>query len=334
MLELDEIFKSWASSIDISNIRVIRSPSLIFLCGGGKSKESGDELKWRRDRFYKYVQNSNCAFRDRIVLAEDVFDNFDNSIYTDLLDFESHLAHLCSLTIIFSESPGSIAELGSFAVLDIIKEKLMVVLHSEDEGEHKSFIWRGPITHLQQLAKGTGRGDPIVVYPWKNDDSSALSETDSRNSDDLIETLTKTLTSLPKSEAWDQGRPEHVMLLILEILRVVHLGTVEDIFEILKCFGIQIDQRTIEKYLSLLVSLKYATKFRYGHPYYYFSESGPWISWAYTTNAAIRDQDRWASLLIEHYKEQQIRKYRALKSYRNPKSKESEEEYVGSGIAP
>ena len=61
-----------------------------------------------------------------------MFEYFEHSDYQDLLRFERDLAELSSLTVLFSESPGSIAELGSFAVMNTIQERLLVVMHQED----------------------------------------------------------------------------------------------------------------------------------------------------------------------------------------------------------
>lgn len=331
-MEIERVAELWVSSIDIQKSRVMGLPSLIFLCGGPVSKE-GETLKSGRDIFYRQIKNSDVPFKKNVVLAEEVFHYFDNSAYTDLLRFEADLAYLSSLIIIFSESPGSIAELGSFAALKSVRNKILVVLHADDAKENHSFIWLGPVTHLKALAEEAGRQDPIAVYPWKSKGESCLADTDFRNLDDLVEILNGILAESPKSELWNTEKPEHIMLLILEVLRIIHLGTMDDIVQILNSFHDQIERRTIEQYVSLLVSVKYATKFQYGRVTYYSAEPGePWISWKYTSDAEVRDQDRWASLFIEYYYKKHTRKYRALKAYRKPNIPLAEGDYVDTQI--
>ena len=117
----------------------------IFLCGGRISDSDHQEFLSCRDLFYSYINKNGCSFCKDIVLAEKIFEYFDHSEYQDLLHFERDLAELSSLTVIFSESPGSIAELGSFSVLNTIQERLLVVMH-QDDTHQESFIWRGPVS--------------------------------------------------------------------------------------------------------------------------------------------------------------------------------------------
>ena len=124
----------------------MRFPGFILLCGGGIS-EAGGAFKSCRDIFLSHIRSHDCSFRDKVVLAEQVFQYFKHSAYKDLLRFEQDLAGLSSLTVIFSESAGSIAELGSFSVLKPIQDRLLVVMH-EDDADKESFIWRGPACYL------------------------------------------------------------------------------------------------------------------------------------------------------------------------------------------
>ncbi|MDP2046074.1 MAG: retron St85 family effector protein, partial [Deltaproteobacteria bacterium] len=150
-MEIHDIFKEWTSSIDLGKTQVVRFPSLIFLCGGPIS-EIPENFESCRDIFYKYINKSHYPFREKVLLVEKVFSYFKHSAYRDLLRFETDLAELSALTVIFSESPGSIAELGALAVLKPVREKLLVVIH-EDDGDKESFIWRGPVLFLKGLAE-------------------------------------------------------------------------------------------------------------------------------------------------------------------------------------
>ena len=122
------LYNEWLSSIDLAKTRVIRFPSLIFLCGGGISNNSERFKSWR-DIFYRHISQNDSSFKENVVLAEEIFRYFEHSAYHDLLHFEQDLAALSSLVVLLSESPGSIAEFGSFAVLRTIQDRLLVVLH-------------------------------------------------------------------------------------------------------------------------------------------------------------------------------------------------------------
>ncbi len=274
-----------------------------------------------RDIFYHYVKNKNFQFQENIVLAEEVFLYFEHSSYKDLLSFEKDIAELSDMTVIFSESPGSIAELGSFSVLENVKDRLLVVMH-QDDAYKESFIWHGPVLHLKELAKSNKQYDPIAIYNWHklNKDNGILNENDFSDAQDLAETIENILSKSPKTEAFNRNQVGHIMLLMLDMLSVVQLATLDEMVNILKLLNIISKRRVVEQYLSLLVSLKFADRKPYGHNVYYLSISkSPWLSLSFVKEERNRDLDRWKSGFLEYYSQEEIRKYRALGSYMKSK---------------
>ncbi len=258
-------------------------------------------------------------YRQDIVLAEDVFDYFYHSEYTDLLDFERDLAELSALTIIFSESPGSIAELGSFAVLDTIRERLLVVMH-KDHWEKKSFIWRGPILHIMKIAEKNGKDSPVTVYTWRNKDNNdeSVTQDDFFDVEDLAETVMKILLELPKSESFSRDKLGHVMLLMLDLLETVQLASLDELNKFLEWLDIRYERYQLSKYLSLLKSLKLIEKKQYGHNVYYRTcAHEPRLAIAYRQTANVRgmDRDRWTIMFNDHYIHHNKQKYKALISH-------------------
>ena len=321
-MKIDSIYEEWISSIDLAKSRVVRFPSLIFLCGGPISKNNAG-FKSCRDIFYQHVKNANtCPFRDNVILAEQIFRYFEHSAYQDLINFERDLAELSSLTVLFSESPGSIAELGSFAVLKKVQDRLLVVMH-ENDALKESFIWRGPALYLKNIAKENGKDDPVSIYNWRkpDKDGDALVKTDFSDADALSESIVKILSVFPKTTAFDKNQAGHVMLLVLDLLKIIHLATIEEISNVLNLLGIQYKRQTVEQHLSLLFSLEYAVRKPYQNNIYYLSsQHKPWLSLAFREGTKIRDWDRWKSMFIDYYNQKQVQKYRALKSYMKFKS--------------
>ena len=229
-MTIDSIYSECISSIDLTGTRVVRFPSLILLCGGPVSQETS-VFKSCRDIFYQHVKHSEtCLFRDNVILAENIFCYFEHSSYNDLISFEKDLAELSSLTVIFSESPGSIAELGSFSVLPKVQDRLLVVLH-EDDAFKESFIWRGPALYLKNNAKENGKLDPISIYNWQKlkKDDGIVEQSDFSDAEALSESIVKILTEFPKTAAFKKDQVGHVMLLVLDLLNIIHLATIEEI---------------------------------------------------------------------------------------------------------
>ncbi len=312
-MKIDDIYKKWIFSIDLVKTRVTRFPSYILLCGGPVSG-NGKKVGSCRDTFFRYIRRSKRIFRDKVVLAEQIFRYFEHSAYTDLLIFERDLAELSALTVIFSESPGSIAELGSFAVLKPVQERLLVVVHEEDAYK-ESFIWRGPMLYLKELAKGNGKEDPISVYNWPRKSGSNYAFPDAK---DLAETITKMLSKIPKTQSFNKNRLGHIMILMLDLLKVIQIATIDEIVSYLDLLGIQIqhDRKNVERHLSLLLSLELAICKPYRNNIYYLSaEDPPWLSWAFTKMATTRDIDRWKAMFADYYVRKQDQKSRALRSH-------------------
>ena len=318
-MKTEKIYKEWISAVDLTKTRIVKFPSFIFLCGGPISNEQGKFLSCR-DIFYSFINKNSCSFRENIIRAEEVFKYFEHSDYQDLLRFESDLAELSSLTVLFSESPGSIAELGSFVVLNTIQERLLVVMH-QDDAYQESFIWRGPALFLKNLAKSNGKENPITIYNWqkKKDDNGYFNTEDFSDAIDLAETIEAIISKRPKTVSFREDQLGHIMLLIICFLKIVQIATFDEIVFILKGLGIKklTKLKTVKQYLSLLKSLGLIVLKPYGNYVFYLSApQSDWFSWGYDTKTAkIRDDDHWATQFIEFYKDNQKEKVRALRSY-------------------
>ena len=317
-MKTEKIYSDWISAVDLTKTRIVKFPSFIFLCGGRISDNNQNNFLSCRDLFYSYINQNGCSFRENVVLAEKIFEYFDHSDYQDLLHFERDLAELSSLTVIFSESPGSIAELGSFAVLKTIQDRLLVVMH-QDDTHQESFIWRGPVSFLKNLAKSNGNDDPISIYNWgkKRDDDCHTTIEDFSDAIDLSETIESMISKLPKTVSFNKKQLGHIMLLIVSSLKIVHLARLEEIIFLLKGYGIDADQKTVKQYLSLLKSLNLIVLKPYrNYEFYLAAPQSEWISWGYNTETAkIRDANRWTNQFIEFYDKYEQEKYRALRSY-------------------
>ena len=317
-MKTEQIYTEWISSIDLTKTRIVQFPSFIFLCGGRISENGQNNFLSCRDIFYSYINRKGCSFRDNVILAEKIFEYFEHSDYQDLLIFERDLAELSSLTVIFSESPGSIAELGSFAVLNTIQERLLVVMH-QDDTHQESFIWRGPVSFLKNLAKKKGTEDPISIYNWKKriDDNCNITIEDFSDAVDLSETIELILGKRDKTISLKKEQLGHIMLLIVSSLKIVQLATLEEVIFLLNAYGVNVDKKQVKQYLSLLKSLGLIVLKPYrNYEFYLAAPQNDWISWGFNTETARnRDVNRWMTQFIDFYDTNQKEKHRALRSY-------------------
>lgn len=313
-LKSERILSKWVESIKIETIRVAKFPSYIFLCGGKRSLVPEKFLSCR-DIFYSYIQKNDLSYKNDILIAEEAFQFFLSSEYDDLLQFEQDLAELSALTIIFAESPGALAEFGSFSVMEKVQDKLLVVLHS-NHANKESFIWRGPALYLQNRAKENSLPPSIVIYNWNREFKEDTVNGDNfQHSLDLSELVQEIIASRPKTEKFREDSTCHIMLLIVSVLEVLTMASIDELVYIIEKFKINKTRKIIKRYLNLLIAIKFIKRIPYGHNEFYttYLDNNDWITWSYTTKS--RDKFRWKIDFIEFYKDSYEKKYRAIKAY-------------------
>lgn len=93
------------------------------------------------------------------IYPEDIFEELLYSDFSeDLLSLETLLAESVDVVLILPESPGSFAELGSFASLPVLREKLICIINKRFI-KQRSFINQGPL----KLVKKENRSNIIFV---------------------------------------------------------------------------------------------------------------------------------------------------------------------------
>ena len=125
----------------------VRPPRLVvFLCGGVIGKKEAPPATLR-DAFSR----AHDAAKDqkyKVILVESAKPLTADAGYSDLLTFESDIAGAVGLIVLFAESAGSLAELGSFAASNKIAPSILAILDDFYYAED-SFIKNGPVRHLE-----------------------------------------------------------------------------------------------------------------------------------------------------------------------------------------
>src|SRR5258708_3632965 len=148
----------FSKSLRAESCKIRNTPNLIFLCGG-RTAETGP-YRSARDYFYRHLKSKATGIACRVKLAEDVNAWFRPGVFPDLLELENYLADLADITVLFVESPGSIAELGAFAASDSLRPKTLAVLNNF-YGPERSFIAEGPVQKMKNESS-----DLVHYYNW------------------------------------------------------------------------------------------------------------------------------------------------------------------------
>jgi hypothetical protein len=124
----------------------VRAPNdVVFLCGG-VIDESLERPAVLRDTFYRISKEAAPPYK--IMLAEEANPLTADADYEDLLSFESDIAQVVGLILLFVESAGSLAEFGAFAALDTVSPSLLAVLN-DYYYDRESFVRNARIKFLE-----------------------------------------------------------------------------------------------------------------------------------------------------------------------------------------
>ena len=156
----------FAKSLKAENCKIQNRPDLIFLCGGPIVGEGA--LGSVRDFFYRHLLKEKPDWTTELNLPKRSTPGSKKrgrvgtprfGIY---LRLENYLAHLAFVTVLFVESPGSIAELGAFAASDRLRPKTIAVLNLRHPSKN-SFIADGPVLKTLQTNE-----KHVRCYEWNS----------------------------------------------------------------------------------------------------------------------------------------------------------------------
>ena len=169
--------------------------------------------------------------------------------YKNWMEFEVDLAQLCQLIMLFCESEGSIAEFGTFANVDEIARKLVVII-DDVNFKSESYITLGPITSIKDkygqssiyVMKYAGLG-----IEHKRGFAGFNFEEFRRR---LAEFIPDALEVRKEPRAFDKGRSGHRIKLITGLVQHFGALTRDEVEFILWCMGIVVTSDEIGKYIE------------------------------------------------------------------------------------
>lgn len=244
-MENNDPRESLLSLISIENSHVNLHPPKIFLFGGDMSDQKNKTV---RALLYDHLLVKNPRLFSSLVLVEEFKDWLHDSIYPDLLTFESDLAETASLVVISLESPGALAELGSFSVNEKLKNKVVIII-CDDHHNQNSYIKLGPLRQLKD--------ENILSYPYKyNNLENSLKE----HLDDITDSLSNILDEVQKTEKFNLANKGHIAFLIYDLILTYKALINKEIKLYLKSLNVDIASQEVSRLLFLLEKLELIKK--------------------------------------------------------------------------
>lgn len=200
-----------------------------------------------------------------LFLPEEITTWNDDSIFNNLVDFETELAAICSLVVIILESPGSIAELGTFSQLHDLKEKLLVIKSSyfnKDELKN-SFINLGILRYLKESNENS-----VKIFSWDINNPRCI---DKDTIHDVVSGIQVNLSSINNTEILNNEHISHATTVVCDLIRLFVALKQAEIIKYAKYLEFPIETKTLKRKLFLLERFNFIKPFEYDGAKYYCS---------------------------------------------------------------
>lgn len=258
----------YLESIDPSSLRVHRPSSIIFVCGGVTDTAAPNPISLR-DCFLR-IANSGGLPTHKVVIAEAGAPLQTDAGYSDLFQFENDIAAAVSLILLFSESPGSLAELGAFAALPSVAKRLLAVI-DDTYYEQESFVRNGPIRFLEGEI-----GDESVFRLERAEvgidaDGNTANVNLAALSDQLAPAINERIDGFAVEDSFDNHEYGHIVLLIAGLIYDYGAMKFNEIKEALGTLGIDLSETRLRNLLYCNTIFGWTVKVKKGNNTFYVS---------------------------------------------------------------
>jgi len=238
------MLSTFLENLNVDSTRVYPPKPYVLLCGGpvgdiNDPKPISLRDAFLRSNFYNTIKNAE------ILQIEEIQDYFEKDCpYGNLVLFERDIAQLSELVLLFSEAPGSFAELGSFSAYPEILEKLLVVIQAKYL-QKSSFILKGPISHLRSKNDNSVFSiTNVQVGVNKNDFSGVDPE---KLLELMIPPIDKRLEESKSRTTFQKIKFGHRCKLYVGLLREFSVLKDDELIELFKAFNISLSKPLLNR---------------------------------------------------------------------------------------
>lgn len=272
---------------------------VIFLCGGKTPKRSKKPASLR-DAFLKIP--ANPALNGRIVRLAEKVNTFhmERAAYEDLLAFELDFAQICGLVVLFSESEGSIAELGSFSVIDEISSRLLVLVRDfylKDD----SFIKLGPIQQLRNKFEN-------AVFTLNDDDIGVKGKNISgvnigRLSERITPAIDARFEEVKPKTTFNKNSNGDIIKMMTGLVQDFGALTAKELKQLLSTFDVKLSEKRIDRLMLCAEAALWVIRERRGFAVFYIAlpAKRDALSLRFKKKAKLFNRMRRRQLIREHW---------------------------------
>lgn len=300
--------------MDVKSIRVHAPAPAIFVCSGPVDAKVAVPPSLR-DAFMR-IHCTPPFSRYLTILAEELNAFFPEGEYKDILKFETDIAQICDLIILFSESYGSVAELGAFSMIEEIALRLLVVMDDFNYGE-SSFVTLGPV---RSLLNAYGESAICVLH---RDDLGIISieATQSINlktfSSRMGSAILARMAAFREPSTFDPSRNGHIIKFIVGMIQHYGALTLDEIEVLLFCMDINKTQTEVRNFLLCSIFLKWIVKDKRGINVYYSSIADKEaVAYKAMPGLYVMDKNRWRADILDYWKNNEPERFDSIRAAR------------------
>lgn len=298
------------TKIDLTASRLKPYQGFIFLCGGPTDIRSMQPVSIR-DAIYRELSKDRDIDR-RIRVAEHYKDWSYEATYKDLVSFERHLADLSSVIVLVLESPGSIAELGLFSVIEEFKKKLLVFVET-DHYQSDSFIRLGPIEYLEKI-----HDNPAECHRWMTGQGkqSIFDPSAAENlQPELAEAIRERADRHTPEKVFDPNSWLDVALLVCDLLGYCSALTLRELRQLLADMGCSRSEADVKQLLFLLQRVELIAMEPKGDQRFYVNIEDKQYLQLHLRDKSF-DAMRFRTNLLTNYEKTDKKRFRAIQDVR------------------
>jgi hypothetical protein len=302
------------SYVNVDSIHVHAPTQVVFVCGGEVDVKATTP-KSLRDAFMRVSHLSTLSKYD-VRLAEEMEVFFPKGEYVELLKFESDIAQISELILLFSESAGSLAELGVFVMDDEIAPRMLVVVDDKNYSKD-SFVKLGP---LYTLASHYGEST-VCVLKLADLGIKDINNVKSVDVNALLAHLNDPLkVRLQKKEeprTFDRHRNGHITKLVTGLIQYYGALTVDEIEVLLYCLEIPKSSQDIKRCLQCAELFNWIRRDKRGIEVYFAAVAiKSAISFDVISSAAPMNRVRWKSDVLDHWRRNDAQRFQSITAAR------------------
>ncbi len=230
--------------------------------------------------------------------VEEIQEYFDkDSPYKDLVEFERDIAQISELVLLFSEAPGSFAELGSFSSYPEIFSKLLVVIQSIHL-KKSSFILKGPINSLRNKHSNSVFSITNTQVGIKAQDFSGVSP--ERLIGILKDPIEQRLSEARSRTTFQRTKFGHRCKLYVGLLREFSVLKDAEIISLFQAFGIRLGIKALNRIAFCCKCVRWSNTSQAGFDRIHFPLEGNEAA-SFKVNGDLSDKLRRRIELRKHW---------------------------------